>query len=158
MQREAIDRVGFAELPPQVDNLARREKEVAELIYVQGPMTAKVLEERLERDLSNSAIRAMLGRLCRKGILKRTKLSGSHRRSDRRIPYLYAPALTEAAIRQRAIKLLARDYFNGSITQLADAVAFVVQKETRSGDHSSTPSRRRVAILAEIGSDRSPPP
>ena len=39
-------------IPPQVQNLPRREREVAIIIYLEGSMTAKLLEARLPRGLS----------------------------------------------------------------------------------------------------------
>lgn len=114
-------------LPPQVLNLARCEREVATIIYLEGAMTAKLLEARLPRKLSNSALRAMLQRLCRKGILHRRKINGSHLTTDRRIPYLYAPAITPELVRARALQQIARDYFDGSLLSVAEAVVNALQ-------------------------------
>ena len=90
-------------LPPQVLNLARCERELALIIYLEGAMTAKSIEARLPRKLSNSALRAMLQRLCRKGILRRQKINGSHNSTDRRIPYLYTPAITVELVRSACL-------------------------------------------------------
>jgi predicted transcriptional regulator len=112
-----------ASLPPQVVNLPRREREVAIILYSEGSMTAKDVHDRLQRDLSHSALRSMLMRLCRKDVLQRRKLSGSHHPSDRRVPYVYGPAITKNAVRQRALLQLARDYFDGSLSLVSQAVA-----------------------------------
>ena len=117
----AAEQIGS--IPPQVQNLPRREREVAIIIYLEGSMTAKLLEARLPRELSNSALRCMLARLCRKGILKRRKINGSHLTSDRRIPYVYSPAITPDAVRKRALDELARDYFDGSLLLVAQVLA-----------------------------------
>ena len=116
-------------LPPQVQNLARRERELAAMVYLQGPMTAKLLEGRLPRDLSNSALRSMLARLCRKGILKRRKITGSHLSSDRRIPYIYSPAITPDDVKKRALMQLARDYFDGSLLLVAQSLTEVLNDD-----------------------------
>ncbi|QNP44612.1 BlaI/MecI/CopY family transcriptional regulator (plasmid) [Sphingomonas daechungensis] len=110
-------------IPPQVLNLARCEREVAVVIYLEGGMTAKLLEARLPRKISNSALRAMLQRLCTKGILRRHKIDGSHSSTDRRIPYVYTPAITPELVRIRALQQVARDYFGGSLLRVAEEAA-----------------------------------
>ena len=116
-------------LPPQVLNLPRCEREVAMIVYLEGGMTAKLLEARLPRRLSNSALRAMLQRLCAKGILRRQKVNGSHMESDRRIPYLYTPAITPEIVRARALQQIARDYFDGSLQRLAEEAVRALQAD-----------------------------
>lgn len=115
-------------LPPQVLNLPRCEREVAIIVYLEGAMTAKLLEARLPRRLSNSALRAMLQRLCCKGILHRQKISGSHVSSDRRIPFLYVPAITAEIVRARALQQIARDYFDGSLLQVVEEAVRTLQE------------------------------
>lgn len=115
-------------LPPQVLNLARCERELAVIIYLEGGMTAKLLEARLPRKLSNSALRAMLQRLCNKGILSRRKVNGSHSSTDRRIPYLYTPAVTPESVRTRALQQIARDYFGGSLLRVAEEAVRALQE------------------------------
>ncbi len=131
-------------IPPQVENLAPCEKELATLIYVYGGMTAKDLEgKHLTRKLSNSAVRSMLGRLCRKNILSRHKLNGSHMTSDRRIPYVYLPAITTEDLRARALVEVARDYFDGSLQRMAAELAGLCQE--RNPAMSASPDRARIA-------------
>ena len=141
----AADQVGS--IPPQVQSLARREREVAIIIYLEGSMTAKLLEARLPRELSNSALRCMLARLCRKGILKRRKINGSHLTSDRRIPYVYSPAITPDAVRKRALDELARDYFDGSLLLVAQVLAESLNdKPSRAGRYAATRRSDRGGI------------
>jgi predicted transcriptional regulator len=109
-----------ANLPPQVQSLSRRERELASVVYRVGPVTAKALEQQLSKKVSNTAVRTMLGRLCDKGILKRRK----HRTGSpeaRRIAFLYMPALAPENVRQKAVEQLAHDYFDGSLRELAQA-------------------------------------
>lgn len=134
----AISEAEVGSIPPQVQNLARRERELAIIIYLEGSMTAKMLEARFPRELSNSALRCMLARLCRKGILKRRKINGSHLTSDRRIPYVYSPAITPAAVRKRALDELARDYFDGSLLLVAKVLA-----EALNDDHMRVAAKNR---------------
>ena len=146
--RDPSSKVDPIELPPQVQNLARREREIATIVYLQGPQTAKVLEERLGRDLSNAAVRSMLFRLCRKGILKRRKINGSHITTDRRIPYLYAPAITPKSIRERALEELARDYFDGSLQRVLEVLATVLSKQSAKDRRTGPRDEREVGIAA----------
>ncbi|HET6941388.1 MAG TPA: BlaI/MecI/CopY family transcriptional regulator [Sphingomicrobium sp.] len=115
-------------LPPQVLNLPRCERELAIIVYLEGGMTAKLLEARLPRKLSNSALRAMLQRLCCKGILCRHKVNGSHVSTDRRIPYLYTPGITPEIVRARALQQIARDYFDGSLLQVVEEAVRALQE------------------------------
>ena len=115
-------------LPPQVLNLPRCERELAIIVYLEGGMTAKLLEARLPRKLSNSALRAMLQRLCCKGILCRHKVNGSHVTSDRRIPYFYTPAITPEIVRALALQQIARDYFDGSLLQVVEEAVRALQE------------------------------
>lgn len=115
-------------LPPQVLNLPRCERELAIIVYLEGGMTAKLLEARLPRKLSNSALRAMLQRLCCKGVLCRHKVNGSHMSTDRRIPYLYTPAITPEVVRARALQQIARDYFDGSLLQVVKEAVRALQE------------------------------
>ena len=143
-----FDRHGL--IPPQVENLAPCEKEVATIIYVYGPMTAKTIEaHHLSRKITNSALRSMLGRLCRKQILKRHKITGSHMTSDRRIPYLYTPAITPEALRIRALVEVARDYFNGSLPRMAKELAGLCCSDDRvqypDGEMGPAADARRAA-------------
>jgi predicted transcriptional regulator len=115
-----------AAFPPQLNQLPKREREIAMMIYAEGPATAKKLEKRMTRALSNSALRCMLGRLCKKGILSRRKLAGSHSETDRRVPFVYIPSLTADVVRKSAIKQLAEDYFEGSLLMVArEAIALL---------------------------------
>jgi predicted transcriptional regulator len=104
----------LALLPPQVQQLAGRERELASKIYLHGPMTAEALGNLLPTPLSNSAIRTMLARLCDKGILGRRKLNASAS-AGRRVPFVYLPAISAELAKRRALEQLAADYFDGSL-------------------------------------------
>jgi predicted transcriptional regulator len=60
------------QLPQAVRQLPRREREVAMLIYRKGALTAMEIGSHVS-GVSNGSIRTMLGRLVRKGILKRRR-------------------------------------------------------------------------------------
>ena len=58
----------------------------------------------------------MLNRLVRKGLLTRARC-GEHG------AFVYGPALTDARARELALRRFAEDFFDGSLEQLAKAVA-----------------------------------
>ena len=103
-------------IPPEVLQLFPREREIALVVYNRGLATAKDIEAALDGRLSNAAIRSMLNRLVRKGILY------SHRYGRRRT-LLYAAALSEAFAREMALKQFAADFCRGSISSLASEIA-----------------------------------
>ena len=118
--------------PAEVLNLYRREREIAELVYDHGALTAKEVQARLSDPLTNAAVRSMLSRLVQKGILAR-------RRKECSTEYLYRPAVTEASSQEKALTQLAEDFFGGS---LSEAAAAVVDLAFRSGVNSPKKSAR----------------
>lgn len=65
--------------------------------------------------VSNGSIRTMLGRLVRKGILKR-------RPSGYGKTFLYVAAIGPAAVVEIALKRVAEDFYQGSIFKAAAAI------------------------------------
>jgi len=102
--------------PPELLRLFPREREVAMLVYAMGIATANDVVEGLSEQLCNAAVRSMLNRLVRKGLLTRAKCG-------RRGAFVYGPALTDALARELALKQFAEDFFEGSLEKLAKAVA-----------------------------------
>lgn len=115
-------------IPPQVQNLAARERELATLVYSQGAMTAKAIEENLSVHLDNSSIRSMLNRLCRKRILTRRKRVQTSS-CGRRIAFLYLPAIAPDTLRKTVLSQVARDYFDGSLLLAAQTALELVTEE-----------------------------
>ena len=111
----------LAELPPGVQSLAPRERELATAIYTRGPMTAERLREQLSLEITNAAIRSMLSRLCRKGILKRRAEDGKAQARGQGKAFLYLPLITPDLVRRQAMEQLARDFFEGSMLDVAQA-------------------------------------
>jgi predicted transcriptional regulator len=104
----------FGWLPPQVRALAEREREVATIVYRRGASTAIDVEDRLSPRITNAAVRSMLVRLIKKGILVRER--GTRGRGQQCV---YLPAITLADVKERAIRELAGRYFQGSLLTLA---------------------------------------
>ena len=108
--------------PPDVWRLFPREREIALIVYEGGPMTANDVLSRLSNALTNAALRSMLNRLVRKGILTR-QLLGRGR------VYVYSPAVTASSARQSALEQFANDFHAGSLNALADAIAEMLARE-----------------------------
>ena len=104
------------DVPLDLTLLYRREREIALIVYERGLATAADVQVELADDLSNPAIRSMLNRLVNKGILTRVKC-GRHG------TFVYAPAITQASARETALRQFARDFYAGSLTSLAAAIA-----------------------------------
>lgn len=109
------------DLPAGVQSLAPRERELAAAIYTHGPMTAERLRERLSLEITNAAVRSMLSRLCRKGVLKRRAEDGREQARGQGKAFLYLPLLTPDLVRRQAMEQLAKDYFEGSMLDVAQA-------------------------------------
>ena len=103
------------DMPPEVSKLYRREREVAEAVYVRRSATAKVVQALLSDQLTSPAVRSMLNRLVRKGILAR-------QRADDGVEYVYYPAINQYASQERAIRQVAEDFFGGSLAEIAASV------------------------------------
>lgn len=105
----------FSTLPLAVQQLASREREIATIVHIHGAATAKEVEAELRPPLSNSAVRVMLSRLVEKGIL--TRCGGRKGGGSREAIYL--PAGSAGKLRQRALKELSDQYFDGSLLDVA---------------------------------------
>lgn len=98
------------ELPPQVTRLAQREREIATFIYEAGACTAKDIEPCISPPISNGALRSMLVRLVKKGILRREW--GKRGRGQQ---FVYVPSIMPEDVKRRAIRQLSDLYFEGSL-------------------------------------------
>jgi len=103
----------------RIRRLAPREREVAELVYSRGEASATEICEALSEPLSNAAVRSMLGRLERKGLVRR-------RKEGRR--YLYLPALADQSVREIALRRVSHDYFGGSLAAAAVALSDLARR------------------------------
>lgn len=128
LKTQACVEVPQTGIPPEVLQLFPREREIALVVYSRGLATAKDIEAALDGRLTNAAIRSMLNRLVRKGILF------SHRYGRRRT-LLYAAALSEGFAREMALKQFATDFCRGSISSLASEIAdLLAAKPSKSAD------------------------
>jgi predicted transcriptional regulator len=102
--------------PGPLDRLYRRERQIAGIVYRRGLATASDIEAELGGELSNPAIRSMLNRLVAKGFLTRVKCG-------RFGTFVYAPAVTDVSARETALREFAQDFYAGSLSSLAEAIA-----------------------------------
>jgi predicted transcriptional regulator len=96
-----------------LNRLPPKERQIVNLLYQGGAMTASEVTDALPEPLSGSAVRTMLRRLEEKGFV---------RREDSGRGYLYSPAVSDQAARKSALSEVVRVFFNGSPTSAASAL------------------------------------
>ena len=98
----------------QTHDLSRRERQIMDIIYAKGQVTAAEVESALADPPSYSTVRTLLGILERKGFLK-------HREEGPR--YVFLPTESHQKASRHAIRRVLNTFFEGS---LANAVAALV--------------------------------
>jgi predicted transcriptional regulator len=104
-------------VPPQVEQLAWRERQIASIVYRFGYATAKDVQSQLGESVSNGAVRSMLVRLVSKGILRRRRGKRGAGCAD-----VFIAALSIDHARARALSKLAEDFFGGSLSDLEEYI------------------------------------
>ena len=94
-------------------NLARRERQIMDVIYTRGQATVAEVLEDLPDPPSYSAVRAMLGKLEGKGYLK-------HEEHGPR--YVYVPTVPLHKASATALEKTVRTFFDGSPTKAVAAL------------------------------------
>ena len=84
--------------------LARRDRQVMEILYRLGEASAQEILEAMPDPPSYSAVRALLSTMIEKNLL-------NHRKQSRR--YLYRPAVSETKAKRSALKQLITTFFDG---------------------------------------------
>jgi len=105
----------MASKPPK---LSRREREILDILLELREASAEDVRTRLSNPPSNSAARALLSRLEKKGVI-------SHIERDLR--YVYVPAVSREAAKETALSRLVRVFYEGS---LASAVTGMVEQSS----------------------------
>ena len=107
--------------PPMAEalssQLSRRERQIMDVIYRHGRVTAAEVLAELPEPPSYSAVRAMLRLLEEKGHVR-------HEQDGPR--YVYAPTVNRDKARRSALRHLVRTFFDGSTE---DAVAALLQSD-----------------------------
>lgn len=94
-------------------NLSRRERQIMDAVYARGQATVAEVQEDLPDPPSYSAVRAMLGKLERKGYL---------RHEEHGLRYVYVPTLAREAVSETALDRLLQTFFDGSATKAVAAI------------------------------------
>ena len=94
-------------------DLGRRERQIVEAVYRVGRASVADVLAQLPDPPSYSAVRAMLGKLQRKGYLRQGQ-DGPR--------YVYLPAVPREQARRTALKNLLNTFFNGSPEQAVVAL------------------------------------
>jgi len=116
-------------LPPQVRELAWRERQVASIVYRLGFATAKDVQFELGEEISNGAVRSMLVRLVNKGILSRRRGKRGAGCSD-----IFIAGLSVDRARKQALAKVADEFFGGSLALLGTCAAeMTTQHPDRTG-------------------------
>ncbi len=94
-------------------NLSRRERQIMDAIYAVGQATVAEVLEGMPDPPSYSAVRAMVGKLERKGYLK-------HEEHGPR--YVYVPTVPRAEAQETALQRVLRTFFDDSPTKAVAAI------------------------------------
>lgn len=97
----------------ELSNVSRRERQILDLIYQNGPVTATQLRNLLPDDLTNSGVRTLLRVLVEKGLLKRNAEG---------FKYVYSPAIEIEEARISALQHLKRTFFKNSTEQVVSTL------------------------------------
>ncbi len=106
-------------------NLGKRERQIVESVYRLGEASVAAVLRELPDPPSYSAVRAMLGLLVDKGVLK-------YRRDGKR--YLYRPAVPKEKARRSALKNLLFTFFAGEPLDAMAALLDVSAEELTDED------------------------
>ncbi len=93
----------------QITDLGELEREVLELVWAHGPISADTVQKQLERALKESTVRTVLKRLEEKGYLE-------HSVENR--TFLYTATETRASAAARAVKGIVDRFCNGSVEEV----------------------------------------
>ena len=96
-----------------LNKLSRRERQIMHIVYRLGRATAAQVQEEMADAPSNSAVRAHLGTLERKGLL-------THEAEGPR--YVYAPTVATQDARRSALSRVVGSFFQGSSAKAAVAL------------------------------------
>jgi BlaI family transcriptional regulator, penicillinase repressor len=120
---------GSTEMEHQITDLGDLERDVLELVWTHGPISADAVQKRLARELKESTVRTVLKRLEEKGYL---------RHSTENRTFLYSATQSRSSAAARAVKGIVDRFCHGSVE---DVLVGLVEAEVL--------DRRELARLAE---------
>ena len=96
-----------------LNRLPPKERQIVDLLYQRGGLTAAEVTDALPDQVSGSAVRTMLRRLEDKGFVNR---------ADSERGFVYSPTVSDQTARKSALSEVVRVFFNGSPTSAASAL------------------------------------
>ena len=93
--------------------LSRRERQIMDILYQGGKLSAAAVREAMPDAPSYSAVRAMLRVLEEKGHVKH---------QEEGLKYIYAPVVARDKAKRSAVKHVMETFFNGSAEQIVAAL------------------------------------
>lgn len=100
-------------MPPSLPSLGPRERQIMDAVFRLGQASVAEVRRELPNPPSYSAVRAILGILEDKGLLRHDQVG---------LRYIYRPTLARGAARQSALRHLVRTFFDGSPGRAAAAL------------------------------------
>jgi BlaI family transcriptional regulator, penicillinase repressor len=119
---------------PSPLDLGKRERQIVEAVYLLGEASVAEVLKQLTDPPSYSSVRAMLGVLVRKGVLR------SRREGNR---YVYRPAVPKEKARRSVLRNLLATFFAGRTSEAMAALLEV------SADELTREEWDRIAALVE---------
>jgi predicted transcriptional regulator len=123
-----------------LDQLGKRERQIAELIYRMKKGSVDDVRAALGNPPSYSAVRTTLNILVRKGFLETAKEGRK---------FFYSPMVTQETAGRHAIQSLIQTYFNNSIEQ---AVSGIISADE--GSLSDEDYARLIALIRKAKKER----
>ena len=102
-----------------IDKLPRREREIFEILCSAGEASAAEVRKRMADAPSHSAVRTMLSRLEKRGLVR-------HRAVDQ--AYIYSSVQQPAKVRKTALQQFVQTFFQGSAAGAATALLGMSEK------------------------------
>ena len=102
-----------------IEKLPRREREIFEILCSAGEASAAEVRKRMADAPSHSAVRTMLSRLEKRGLIQ-------HRTVDQ--AYIYSSVQQPAKVRKSALQQFVHTFFEGSVAGAATALLGLSRK------------------------------
>jgi predicted transcriptional regulator len=123
-----------------LDQLGKRERQIAELIYSMKSASVQDVRTGLDNPSSYSAVRTTMNILVRKGFLSQTKVGRK---------FLYTPTVAAGPASLHAVRSLVRTYFNDSIEQAVSGLIGANQAKLSDQDYA-----RLIAVIRQAKNER----
>ncbi len=96
-----------------LNHLSRRERQIMDILFRRGTSTAEGVREQLPNPPSNSAVRAMLATMLKKGYITQ---------KEENFRYVYAAAMKQEVAQKTALDRIVNTFFGGSTAATVSAL------------------------------------